>query len=408
MHDLIRYLARLTADQLNILAKFLMSSIRGAGLRRDVVFSNFSFGSNRPPRVFNLDLHTSIIADLKMGAAQLNVSVKNWSISQGNKVFRKFLWVPDPVRVINSSSWDRLNPEMVERFTSHYSSFLKSFDGFIVTHTPFFSQIYESLGKPVLIVAGTRYEWPLTQRPSSWETFDRYLRASTDSGDLILAANNLADSDYIKYYSGVTPSYVPSLCDYTGQTWDGQICHFLVIARSTQLIEEVSKATNNLWVDSKLVLGQHYSWSDLAKGKALFVVPYNVSTMTLFELAAMGVPVVVPSGKLLKILRQKFVGVLSELSFMEMNLMDVKDLDDENPNNYLSPSYLDWWIDRADFYNPELMPNIYVIDQLEELNDINQLFDNHRSAKYQNVISARNNVLQDQRQALLNSFIDKL
>jgi hypothetical protein len=316
--------------------------------------------------------------------------------------------VPDPVWGINAANWKSIDSKLIEEFTSHYQSFLKTFDGFIVTNPPAFAQIYEQFDKPVLAIAGTRYEWPLTLNPGLWSSFDSYIKKSTSSGALLLAANNLGDAHYIEYSTGVTPIYVPSLCDYTGQSWDGLISQFLVVARSDALIGEVQKVTNNVWVDSRLSLGRNYRWSDLAKGNALFVIPYNISTMTLFELSTMGVPVIVPSGKLLKSLRQKFSGVLSELSFMEMNSGDVTGLEEDDPNNYLSSKYLDWWISRADFYNSGLMPNVFVIDQLEELNNLDQIFKNHFSKTYPRRISERNTRLEHQRHSLLENFLERL
>jgi hypothetical protein len=378
--------------------------LRGIGMSRDVMFSQFNIGTNKGPRVFNLDLHVSIIADLKMGAENLNLSITNWSISGSNRVFRKVLWVPDPVRGINASNWKAINADLINEFTGHYRAFLQSFDGFIATYPPAFAQIYESFDKPILAVAGTRYEWPLTSNPSLWSEFDDYIQANSKPGNLLLAANNLGDADYLQYSTGVTPRYVPSLCDYTGQSWDGVISNYLVIARSDDLIQEVRKVTNNLWEDSRAILGKNYSWSDLARGKAVFVVPYNISTMSLFELATMGVPVIVPSGKLLKTLRQNFSGVLTELSFMEMNSMDVSHLAKDDPNNFLSSSYLDWWIERADFYNSDLMPNVSVIDQLDQLNDIGQIFDKHLSTNYSGRISHRNSWIRNQRHSLLEDF----
>ncbi len=388
--------------------QIILSSVRGLGLSRDVVFSSFSVGTNRGPRVFNLDVHTSIIADLGKGAEALDLSITTWSISGGNRVFRKLLWVPDPVHGINASSWASIGPESIAEFTSYYRSFLQKFDGFIATYPPAFAQIYEEFDKPVLAVAGTRYEWPLTLNQELWSSFDGFIQKSTSSGALTLAANNLGDADYLEFSTGVTPKYVPSLCDYTGQSWNGLVSQYLVVARSEALITEVGKITNNLWVDSRSILGKNYRWSDLAKGKALFVVPYNISTMSLFELSTMGVPVIVPSGNLLKTLRQEYTGVLSELSFMEMNSMDISGLEDDDPNNYLSHSYLDWWIDRADFYNSRLMPNVFVIDRLEELNELEKLLQNHFSQDFSSVVSMRNNRLQNERYNFLRGFVEKL
>jgi hypothetical protein len=408
LHKGLSYWLAIFLDISLRLVRSFQFSIRRVGLSRDVLFSRFSVGTKKPPRVFNLDLHISIIKDLERGALPLGLSVTNWSISGANRVFRKALWTPDPVKIINASTWRNLNQDMISEFREYYRAFLDCFDGFIVTHTPFFAQIYEGLGKPILAVAGTRYEWPLTLDHEKWNSFDDYLRKSTKSGELIMVANNLGDTDYIKFHTGHTPRYVPSLCDYTGHTWDGLLSEYLVIARSPELINEIRAVTNNLWVDSKSVLGKHYKWSDLAKGKALFVVPYNISTMTLFEIATMGVPVIVPSPALLKDLRHKFPGVLSELSFMEMNSMDVGGLGGDNPNNYFSQSYLDWWIERADFYNPTLMPNVQIIERIEDLNNVSLLFDRHLTRSYQGVITERNILVSRGRRDLLEDFIKVL
>ena len=97
----------------------ILSLFRGVGLSRDVVFSRFSVGMGRRPRIFNLDVHTSVIADLKKGAESLDLSITNWSISGSNRVFRKLLWVPDPVRAINAASWKSIDSKLIEEFTSH-------------------------------------------------------------------------------------------------------------------------------------------------------------------------------------------------------------------------------------------------------------------------------------------------
>lgn len=408
MIEVLTYSLRVGIDLVSRIFRFVLISIRRLGLSRDVMVSRFNVRTNQPPRIFNLDLHVSIIADLKSGAVPLDLSVTSWSISGANRVFRKVLWAPDPVEVINATTWQKLNSDMIQDFRHRYNTFLRSFDGFVVTHTPFFAEIYDGLDKPVLAVAGTRYEWPLTLDRNRWKSFDEYIKSSTKSGKLFLVANNMGDTDYLQFHTGVTPRYVPSLCEYTGQNWDGLLSHYLVVARSTDLINQVSRITNNLWVDSQSVLGKNYSWADLARGKAIFVVPYNISTMTLFELATMGVPVVVPSPRLLKILRHKFSGVLSELSFMEMNSMHIDGLGKDDPNNFLSESYLDWWLNRADFYNSMLMPNVFVIDELEELNYIHLIFDKHFSVAYKSSISDRNASLFDTRRSLLGDFIDAL
>ncbi len=49
---------------------------------------------------------------------------------------------------------------MIDAFVKEYDDLLKSFDGFIVTHTPVLALLYEKYNKPVIIVNSCRYEQP--------------------------------------------------------------------------------------------------------------------------------------------------------------------------------------------------------------------------------------------------------
>lgn len=77
--------------------------------------------------------------------------------------------------------------------------------------------------------------------------------------------------------------------------------------------------------------------------------------MTLFELATAGVPVAVPSRSLFQSLRRRYKGVLDELTYAEVHRTLVSGREG-SPVDWAAGGYLDWWLDRADFYDKELMP----------------------------------------------------
>jgi hypothetical protein len=379
--------------------------IRALGLQRDVFRARFNVDLHARPKLFNLDAHISVIADLRSGAQRLGIDITSWSISGSNGVFRRYLNVPDPVRIVNSSTWTGLDESMINEFSKIYGSFLKTFDGFVVTYPPAFAQLFSPYDRPTLVVAATRYEWPYSLDAKKRDDFEDFLRKGSDSEKLLIAANNKGDADYLQFYTGLKPKYVPSLCDYTRQEWDGNIHDCLILARSEKLTRHVNQLTGGRWIDFKSKLGKNYEWSELASGKAVFIVPYNISVMSLFELATMGVPVIVPSQKLMKELRMEFEGVLSEVSFIEMNSVVTNEMSEFDPNNYLASGYIDWWLERADFYNTELMPNVAVIDSLDELLDLRTLFQRYRGHKYNDQIDARNQTLFSQREYLLQDFM---
>jgi hypothetical protein len=100
-------------------------------------------------KIFNLDLHISVIKDIQYILKDLyedNVEVINWSISGHSWVFKENSVTPD---IINSNTWKNINIEMINQFVHKYKDFLSTFDGFIVTHTPVFCLLYETFNKPI-------------------------------------------------------------------------------------------------------------------------------------------------------------------------------------------------------------------------------------------------------------------
>ncbi len=66
-----------------------------------------------PFRIFNLDLHISVIQDFKNIMQTLfgsKIDITNWSISGHAKIFGK---TTDAVDVINHSTWKYINLEMI-------------------------------------------------------------------------------------------------------------------------------------------------------------------------------------------------------------------------------------------------------------------------------------------------------
>ncbi len=341
---------------------------RQIGLRRDEIrMYLFSFRKDKlTPKVFNLDLHIGVIADLEQAFNRLCIPVTRWSISDHNHLVNGRLPVSDPVRFINQRSWIALDDNLIEKFQSRYGNFLRRFDGFVCTYSPTFAEIYRDLGKPILAVAATRYEAPYTDRFTDWNRFDKFLVDGVSQGKIVLSANNQGDADYIGYFTGLVVPVIPSLC--TKPNWNAtKKGPRVVMSHDQRLIELVETRTHHVYKRVG-VLGSPYDWSSLAQCQEILVFPQNISTMTLFELATAGVPVAVPSRRWIRELRENGLGVLDECTFYELLNLPCDGLSIGNPINYLSDKYLDWWLDRADFYNLELMPNVRIVDSIEELN----------------------------------------
>ena len=366
MKPLVRPLERAAARPL---ARPSRNTTRDAARRGAHVLRHSRFA--RPPRgdVFNLDLHIAVVADVRTQLERRELELVDWTISGHSWVFDRSR---DPVAIVNERTWKSFGPRMAKRFQRLYSPYLRTFDAFLATHTPCFSLLYEGLERPTLAIASTRYEFPCTNYARSWEWLDDGLRRGVRDGWLSLVANNRADAAYLEHYTGLEATYIPSACSYTGATYTGRRPAAVVSAGSNNRLAAsiAAKLPNAISVRSGL--GNQYSWADLYDQRALIFIPYNVSIMALFEHYTACAPTYVPSRSFLKELMAQYpADVLGNLSFCQVtghpparrpNGLDLNDVSDE--------AVVDWYLDRADFYDREWMPRIRQFDSWEHLDHL--------------------------------------
>ena len=123
-----------------------------------------------------------------------------------------------------------------------------------------------------------------------------------------------------------------------------------------------------------LQLYPHFEYTDLASHPAIVLLPYQVSTMGLFEYYRMNIPIFAPSPKLLARWQVKY-RIMSELSWdMVFNkgrgkggsvLPKATNVHYEyDPNNVLSEDAVEYWVKWADFYQ---WPHITVYEDFDDL-----------------------------------------
>ena len=295
-------------------------------------------------KLFNLDLHISVIADIKDIAQSLygtKVEITNWSISGHNWVFRTH---DRDVRVINQATWRSINAKMISEFQTIYDDFLSQFDGFIVTHTPVFCLLYEKYRKPILLVNSCRYEQPYSWSLdfTGWRWVSEGLLRLSDSGLLTVVSNNRADQEYLLRGTGVRSAHIPSLCLYTG-------CSYRPVRE-----EAVVFGDRGFFPESDLLVRkpERYTWSELYSYKAIVHIPYEMSTMSLFEQYSAGIPLFLPSRAfyLECIVSQKMPFGSIYSAHHDPKLIASSDLPFALKE---SLSTGDFWLDRADFYDSE-------------------------------------------------------
>ncbi len=319
-------------------------------------------------KFFNLDLHISVIADVKNIFEELGHEVTNWSLSGHTWVFGRDR---DPVEIINENTWTDLSDERCCLFYERYKDFLEQFDGFIVTHNASFALLYAKLNKPIIIVNSTRYENPFTRSQIQWDSLNKYLRQGVEKNKIFIVSNNKGDQNYLKRYSGIDSEWIPSLCLYTKGQYTGKNDKFYVHAlwdskKFNDWFETFYYKTN---LFTSLPWG--YRWQDLYDLKGVVHFPYQISTMSLFEQYSACVPIFFPTKEFLFELHEKYPEtILAHLSFLRVPDLENNPRPEEDLNNFLNPKIVKEWIEWADYYDTKAMPHIQYFSSFEHLESL--------------------------------------
>jgi hypothetical protein len=312
-------------------------------------------------RFFNLDCHISVIADLKKIFGDLNHQVTSWSISGHNWVFNR---EPSKVDIINQHNWMRLDKNMCDSFYERYKDELSDYDAFICTYPLTFSMLYEKFNKPIILQIPIRYEVPFHNDKNKWNYFNEYLRDGIDRSIIIPVANSEYDKKYFEFFVQRECKLIPNICEYTGTNWNPIINSFLYSSRLP------IKLDNSVVNKSTL---RNYKWQDIANYKGIIIIPYNCSTMSIFEYYTSNMPIFCPSKSFMKELHKKYQNyVLPELTWNKTfglpsgSIIDCERSND--PNDYNNFDIMNNWIDFSDFYNQDWMPHIVYFDSFDDLN----------------------------------------
>jgi len=315
-------------------------------------------------KIFNIDCHVSVIADLKQVFENLGHELTSWSISGHNWIFDRN---PKNLDIINPNNWMKLDQKMCDEFYERYKDELSEYDVFVCTYPPSFSMLYEKFNKPIILQIPIRYEVPFHNDKLKWNNFNKYLKEKIDNGLIIPVANSEYDKRYFEFFVGRECELIPNICDYTNSIWNPKKNKFLYYSR-------LPLNLNNNFIVDKSSLGR-YKWSDISEYNGIIMIPYNCSTMSIFEYYTSGIPLFVPSKNLMMDLYEKNnQHVLSEITWNKTFNLPPKSIiecDQENdPNAYDDINIMSKWIQFSDFYNQDWMPHITYFDSFEHLNNI--------------------------------------
>jgi hypothetical protein len=239
---------------------------------------------------------------------------------------------------------------MINQFCIKYDHILKTFDGFIVTHSPVFCLIFERYNKPIILINSCRYEQPYCWNNNlvNWNYLSHKLNHLFYKKILIPVSNNLADKDYLKLGCNIESIYIPSLCLYTNLNYSS-VYRYLIYDLNNYI------PRHNNFVNRYRF--RKYDFDDIRKYRAIIHIPYEASTMSIFEQYNMNIPLFFPTKTLLK--------QLIKTNKIKFNSKYASNIFPESLTPALGNDWIDFWIDRADYYNDNMPYITYFNDTVE-------------------------------------------
>jgi hypothetical protein len=319
-------------------------------------------------RLFNLDLHIGPIGDFRSITRPMGIDLTDWTISGHADVIGRSRV---PVLGFNALNWSRLSPRVVDKFLDRYGRYLDQFDGFVTTTTPAFATLFLRLQKPIIAICATRYERPFTNRPHMWRWLDDELCKGVADGQLHVVANNLGDQAYLRHFTGITGTYIPSLCAYTNSPYSPSNRHFAIASKSADCIQMIRDGTRNLARPMTELLPARATWQERNSMRGWVHIPYNISQMAIFEQYWENVPIYIPDDKFLfHLWHQAPAGVLSELSMYQVLGLPTEHLPAGDPNRVHDPDVVRWWLERSDYGSRKELSEIVRFSSFEHLADL--------------------------------------
>lgn len=262
----------------------------------------------------------------------------------------------------------------------------KKVDVVMCDHNIAICELYMAFDLPMIVYATTRYElW--RHKPERWKNLNHNLKLISQKPHNTIIANNLYDSKYLNYFTGLEVPVVDSFCGYSADEgiYNNPKRREILIGPSRINIEvdaffsEVLKMAKTNGKSLKLApirsLYKTYKYSDLIQHPAIVIVPYQLSVMSFFEYYRMGLPIYFPSVDLLtkwhlehRIIDQKTWNMALYKEPATGSQIDPdpratvpKSLD---PNNDLDPRSVRYWNNFGDLYQ---WPHIIIFDSMEDL-----------------------------------------
>jgi hypothetical protein len=369
----------------------------------------------RPLKFFGLDHHHAVLWDAKQILRPLGVTLDFTWLCDGRPPVNEAVPGEEPpfrrsLDIYNSDPGLPLDPDFRKRILE------REYDAVITAHSLVTTLRLRDLGLPMIHINSTRFGngWILDSGKHQYLVEE--IRKLFQENRLKLVHNNWGDQGYVRqFFQGLQPQQevvCPSLCESILRIrnvspkpskyliWDTR--QVLLKGDGSPFMKNLYKSLKGFFVDkidSQAILlacnKDYLPEGYLDQYTAVIHLPYNISTMSIFQQTRANIPVWVPSPKLLKEIWMD-IREPNELSWTSFQ-------SDRNTETWKAPSYLDdirkeevidWWIKRCDFYDEKKMPFVFHFDSIEDL--INRLdktdYDEMMKKKEEEAIDLREDI----------------
>ena len=248
-------------------------------------------------------------------------------------------------------------------------------------------KLLEKLNKPIIVISSSRYEEGVAS-VRDWMMWNVFLQDLEDLPKNEVAANNHYDLEYLRYFSGVNPLYLPNSCSYIHYMYEPSENSFAVAPMGHD------KKLSNWFMETLLAslekrnflggvptvkycdnLYTTMTHKEISAYRGIIYVPHQVSIIQMCEHYQLGMPMFVPNLELLTTWHVDY-GVITEKTLKTTKEL-IKDQHNHplptsipgparsfDPNSDSDAGSVRFWLRFADFYQ---WPNIIQYESFDHL-----------------------------------------
>lgn len=334
-------------------------------------------------KLFGMDHHHAVLWDVKKILRPLGVQVDFVWLSDGRDPVNEAMPCQIPGFL---SSMDIYRKPVDTPLSEETKNFIleDKYDAVVTAHSLVTCHRLKDLGLPMVHVNSTRFGNDWIQDPQKHAALVSSIDSLLKTNKLRIVHNNQGDRQYLhQYIPHIQPRQevvIPSLCESLLRLREKAPAEPKILiwdTRQVLLQQDKSPFMKQFYMKAKQVLGDKIESQAilLAQNKkflpegyldnytAVVHIPYNISTMSMFEQVRANIPIWVPSKRLLKELwsNEKEPNELSWCCFAPGSEAKASTMD-----HVRDPAVIQRWLDCADFYTKDVLPLVLEFDSVEE------------------------------------------